>query len=403
MGFARFVASVAVVLAVMLLSPGLGKAEDRATEPGTPKFTLAKIVRAVRDGKKDDFLACIDLSDTTSGKARRAYTLIFDDSALGEDVARAIKAKFGSSAARDMESCFDDKIPLMVVARNAGFARISEVGDRATVTMPDGETSIAMVRRNGSWLIEVDARTRMLNSEDLDRWDRLHSARRRIRRAVDEVRTFIEWQMKVPQIMASLAEENVAAARATGEGSVPRKGKSTLRDIVDKWQGPGIELNIRSDGGCTCSITLNASGDGVSSFITIIPSPGGDSFSGTVGGPALGGRYYALTLEPTADPSLLRGTLGEKSFTLRRQGGPPRVARPQSDPASSDDKGDTGAMDPDGRAETAGWLSMAKNYIRAGMPDKAKPYLKRVLEKYPGTDPATKAKALLEEMDAGGR
>ena len=45
-----------------------------------------------------------------------------------------------------------------------------------------------------------------------------------------------------------------------------------------------------------------------------------------------------------------------------------------------------------------GWLSMARNYIKAGMPDKAKPYLKDILAKYPDTPFAEEARKLLAEI-----
>jgi len=44
------------------------------------------------------------------------------------------------------------------------------------------------------------------------------------------------------------------------------------------------------------------------------------------------------------------------------------------------------------------WLSMAQNYIQADMPEKAKPYLQKVLEKYPDTPHAEEAKKLLAEI-----
>jgi len=50
-----------------------------------------------------------------------------------------------------------------------------------------------------------------------------------------------------------------------------------------------------------------------------------------------------------------------------------------------------------------GWLSMARNYVKAGyvkagMPDKAKPYLKDILAKYPDTPFAEEARKLLAEI-----
>jgi len=44
------------------------------------------------------------------------------------------------------------------------------------------------------------------------------------------------------------------------------------------------------------------------------------------------------------------------------------------------------------------WLSMARNYVNAGMPDKAGPYLKDILAKYPDTPFAEEARKLLAEI-----
>ena len=44
------------------------------------------------------------------------------------------------------------------------------------------------------------------------------------------------------------------------------------------------------------------------------------------------------------------------------------------------------------------WLSMARNYVKAGMPDKARPYLKDILAKYPDTPFAEEARKLLAEI-----
>jgi lipopolysaccharide biosynthesis regulator YciM len=44
------------------------------------------------------------------------------------------------------------------------------------------------------------------------------------------------------------------------------------------------------------------------------------------------------------------------------------------------------------------WLSMARNYVKAGMPDKARPYLKDLLAKYPETPFAEEARNLLAEI-----
>ncbi|MDY6914496.1 MAG: hypothetical protein SVT52_08590, partial [Planctomycetota bacterium] len=47
------------------------------------------------------------------------------------------------------------------------------------------------------------------------------------------------------------------------------------------------------------------------------------------------------------------------------------------------------------------WLMMADNYISAGMAEKAKPYLKRILDEYGQTDWAKKARQRLAEIAAG--
>jgi thiol-disulfide isomerase/thioredoxin len=48
--------------------------------------------------------------------------------------------------------------------------------------------------------------------------------------------------------------------------------------------------------------------------------------------------------------------------------------------------------------ECLGWLSMARNFAKAGMPAKAAPYLQKVLEKYPETDYAEQAKEILAKI-----
>jgi thiol-disulfide isomerase/thioredoxin len=46
-----------------------------------------------------------------------------------------------------------------------------------------------------------------------------------------------------------------------------------------------------------------------------------------------------------------------------------------------------------------GWMSMAKNLVKAGLSEKARPYLEQVVQKYPDTDYAKEAKELLQKMD----
>jgi predicted esterase len=48
--------------------------------------------------------------------------------------------------------------------------------------------------------------------------------------------------------------------------------------------------------------------------------------------------------------------------------------------------------------ECKGWLSTADNYIKAGLPDKAKPYLQKIVDKYGETLWAKEAKKRMEEM-----
>jgi len=45
-----------------------------------------------------------------------------------------------------------------------------------------------------------------------------------------------------------------------------------------------------------------------------------------------------------------------------------------------------------------GWMSMARNFIKTGLPDKARPFLDQVIQKYPDTDYAKEAKELLQKM-----
>jgi len=47
--------------------------------------------------------------------------------------------------------------------------------------------------------------------------------------------------------------------------------------------------------------------------------------------------------------------------------------------------------------EAKSLLSMARSFLKSGMPEKAKPYIDQVIQKYPDTDYAKEAKALMEE------
>ena len=57
----------------------------------------------------------------------------------------------------------------------------------------------------------------------------------------------------------------------------------------------------------------------------------------------------------------------------------------------------TSASEKDAETKCKGWLSMARNFIRAGMPEKAIPYLKQVIEAYGDTDYAKQARELEQE------
>jgi len=59
----------------------------------------------------------------------------------------------------------------------------------------------------------------------------------------------------------------------------------------------------------------------------------------------------------------------------------------------------TGIANRAAERDCKGWLSMARNFVKAGMPAKAAPYLKKVIETYPDTDFAKKAKAMLETIE----
>jgi hypothetical protein len=58
-----------------------------------------------------------------------------------------------------------------------------------------------------------------------------------------------------------------------------------------------------------------------------------------------------------------------------------------------------GIADRAAEKECLGWLSMARNFAKAGMPAKATPYLKKVMEKYPDTDFARQAKEMLAKIE----
>jgi thiol-disulfide isomerase/thioredoxin len=72
----------------------------------------------------------------------------------------------------------------------------------------------------------------------------------------------------------------------------------------------------------------------------------------------------------------------EKARVLRAD--PDVTKRIQNDAAEKDCKG---------------WMSMAKNFIKSGLPEKARPYLEQVVQKYPDSDYAKEAKELLQTMN----
>lgn len=45
-----------------------------------------------------------------------------------------------------------------------------------------------------------------------------------------------------------------------------------------------------------------------------------------------------------------------------------------------------------------GWMSMARNFIKTGLPEKARPFLDQVIQKYPDTDYAKEARELIQKM-----
>lgn len=57
-----------------------------------------------------------------------------------------------------------------------------------------------------------------------------------------------------------------------------------------------------------------------------------------------------------------------------------------------------GIADQAAERDCKGWLSMARNFLGAGMPTKAAPYLKKVIEKYPDTNFAEQAKEMLASI-----
>ena len=57
-----------------------------------------------------------------------------------------------------------------------------------------------------------------------------------------------------------------------------------------------------------------------------------------------------------------------------------------------------GAHQGEADVECKNWLNMANSYVGTSMPEKAKPYLQKIIDKYPTTDWAGKAKKLLAEI-----
>ncbi len=57
------------------------------------------------------------------------------------------------------------------------------------------------------------------------------------------------------------------------------------------------------------------------------------------------------------------------------------------------------AQEAEAEQQCSGWLSMARNYIKAGLPDKARPHLEKVIAEYGSTAYAEEARAMLKELD----
>ena len=76
--------------------------------------------------------------------------------------------------------------------------------------------------------------------------------------------------------------------------------------------------------------------------------------------------------------------------------------RPRPEPRASDSNNTSShktrpAAEDEPARKCSAWLSMARNYIRAGMPEKAIPYLKQVIEQYGDTEYAKEARELGQE------
>ena len=83
----------------------------------------------------------------------------------------------------------------------------------------------------------------------------------------------------------------------------------------------------------------------------------------------------------------------KKSGTDKPTPGPTSKPKPKPKPTKQP------TADEQAARQCRGWLSMARNYTKAGLPDKAKSYLKRIISEHPGTKWSRQAQALLDTIE----
>ena len=175
-----------------------------------------------------------------------------------------------------------------------------------------------------------------------------------------------------------------ATLRRLGERAQP--AALSVADIVGRWQGQGISLNIKADGGCVYDVSVNDRGDGVASFTTVSVSPDGKTFTASVGGAAFGNRYYPLVLIPTANRGQLRATFQGRGLLFRRQGGPPRSTAGAGQDSAAKDK------------TANGYLEMARTMADRGSPEKARTWAQKAIEAAPKSKAAAEARAMIKKL-----
>ncbi|MCE5326605.1 MAG: SUMF1/EgtB/PvdO family nonheme iron enzyme [Planctomycetaceae bacterium] len=220
-----------------------------AEESGSPRATLVKCAKALDTGNKTDFLACLDQSGT-SQECKRGMNILFDITIDHLGLKKAIKTKYrngGDAAASD--GLVLKETVLTWVAGNSQMAQISQDGDRASVVLPNNvRGELALVHRNGTWLIEW---ARSISSESLARLEKTAASFKLARQAVSEAATYQEYQKKFKEIAGQSVIET---------GSVSEKTQSPKALTKTNWQKRSSDMTLELGEGAAIKLILIPAG-----------------------------------------------------------------------------------------------------------------------------------------------